>query len=264
MTTATTACCAPLGSPTLSDAEAAATARLFKALADPHRVRIVNLLATSPDPVCACEFTGPLGLGQPTVSHHLKKLVAGRAAGTRAARHLGLLLARPRHPWPPGRRRRPPGSRPMTTQQTDPDTVREQVRARYAAAATEVAGGQDGCGCGQPADCGCGSGCCGATACRGARVRRPSCTPPPTATPLPGAAVLASLGCGKHRRRRTAGRRVACWTWVRAAGSTCCFRPPGRPERESVGVDMTPEMLAPPGRTRRGRGDERGVPQGPG
>ena len=69
------ACCAPLGAASLSDAEAAATARLFKALADPHRVRILNLLATSSDPVCVCEFTGPLGLSQPTVSHHLKKLV---------------------------------------------------------------------------------------------------------------------------------------------------------------------------------------------
>ena len=69
------ACCAPLGSASLSDAEAEKTARLFKALADPHRVKIINLLATSPDPVCVCEFTGPLGLSQPTVSHHLKKLV---------------------------------------------------------------------------------------------------------------------------------------------------------------------------------------------
>jgi ArsR family transcriptional regulator, arsenate/arsenite/antimonite-responsive transcriptional repressor len=68
-------CCAPLGAASLSDAEAEATATLFKALADPHRVKIINLLATSPDPVCVCEFTGPLGLSQPTVSHHLKKLV---------------------------------------------------------------------------------------------------------------------------------------------------------------------------------------------
>jgi ArsR family transcriptional regulator, arsenate/arsenite/antimonite-responsive transcriptional repressor len=70
------ACCASLGASSLSDAEADATARLFGALADPHRVKIVNLLATSSDPVCVCEFTGPLGLSQPTVSHHLKKLVA--------------------------------------------------------------------------------------------------------------------------------------------------------------------------------------------
>ena len=75
MTTGSAVCCAPLGAPGLSNAEAGATARLFKALAEPHRVRIVNLLATSPDPVCVCEFTGPLQLSQPTVSHHLKKLV---------------------------------------------------------------------------------------------------------------------------------------------------------------------------------------------
>ena len=72
---ASAACCAPLGAPSLSDDQAQATARLFKALADPARVRIVNLLAISPDPVCVCEFTDPLGLSQPTVSHHLKKLV---------------------------------------------------------------------------------------------------------------------------------------------------------------------------------------------
>jgi ArsR family transcriptional regulator len=72
---AATACCAPLGAPSLSDGQAEATARLFRPLADPNRVKIVNLLATSSDPVCVCEFTGPLGLSQPTVSHHLKKLV---------------------------------------------------------------------------------------------------------------------------------------------------------------------------------------------
>jgi ArsR family transcriptional regulator, arsenate/arsenite/antimonite-responsive transcriptional repressor len=69
------ACCTPLAAPSLSDDQAEATARLFKALADPHRVKILNLLATSPEPVCVCEFTEPLGLSQPTVSHHLKKLV---------------------------------------------------------------------------------------------------------------------------------------------------------------------------------------------
>ena len=73
--TATAGCCAPLGAPSLSADQAEATARLFKALADPHRVRIVNLLATSAEPVCVCEFTEPLGLSQPTVSHHLKKLI---------------------------------------------------------------------------------------------------------------------------------------------------------------------------------------------
>jgi ArsR family transcriptional regulator len=69
------ACCAPLGAAGLTDDQAEATAQLFKALADPHRVKILNLLATRPEPVCVCEFTGPLKLSQPTVSHHLKKLV---------------------------------------------------------------------------------------------------------------------------------------------------------------------------------------------
>ncbi|HYW29399.1 MAG TPA: metalloregulator ArsR/SmtB family transcription factor [Gaiellales bacterium] len=67
-------CCGPLAAPGLSDAEATATADLFKALADPARVRIVNVLATSGEPVCVCHLTEPLGLSQPTVSHHLKKL----------------------------------------------------------------------------------------------------------------------------------------------------------------------------------------------
>ena len=69
------ACCPPLGAVSLSDDQAQATARVFKALADPARVKILNLLATSPEPVCVCEFTDPLGLSQPTVSHHLKKLL---------------------------------------------------------------------------------------------------------------------------------------------------------------------------------------------
>jgi ArsR family transcriptional regulator, arsenate/arsenite/antimonite-responsive transcriptional repressor len=68
------ACCAPLGAPALSDDEASATAALFQALADPARVRIVNLLARSGEPVCACNLNEPVGLAQPTVSHHLKKL----------------------------------------------------------------------------------------------------------------------------------------------------------------------------------------------
>ena len=68
------ACCAPMAAPSLSVDEAVATADLFKALSDPARVRIVNALATASDPVCACEFEPALGLSQPTVSHHLKKL----------------------------------------------------------------------------------------------------------------------------------------------------------------------------------------------
>jgi len=62
-------------SPLLSDSEAQATAALFRALGDPARVRILNLLATSGEPVCLCNLVEPLGLAQATVSHHLRKLV---------------------------------------------------------------------------------------------------------------------------------------------------------------------------------------------
>ncbi len=67
-------CCAPLATPSLSDDEAQATATIFRALADPARVKIVNLLARSDEPVCVCEFVPAVELSQPTVSHHLKKL----------------------------------------------------------------------------------------------------------------------------------------------------------------------------------------------
>jgi ArsR family transcriptional regulator len=74
-TSAAVACCGALAAPGLTDNEALATAEVFKAMADPARVRILNLLATSGgEPVCVCHLTEPLGLSQPTVSHHLKKL----------------------------------------------------------------------------------------------------------------------------------------------------------------------------------------------
>jgi ArsR family transcriptional regulator, arsenate/arsenite/antimonite-responsive transcriptional repressor len=74
MNTLPIVCCAPLASPLLSDQEADATAALFRALGDPARVRILNLLATTEEPVCVCNLVEPLELSQPTVSHHLKKL----------------------------------------------------------------------------------------------------------------------------------------------------------------------------------------------
>jgi ArsR family transcriptional regulator len=69
-----TECCAPVASSSVSDSETVTLAGIFKALADPARIRIVNLLANSESPICVCDFTGPTGLSQPTVSFHLKKL----------------------------------------------------------------------------------------------------------------------------------------------------------------------------------------------
>lgn len=71
----TSMCCQPIAESPLSTAEAADLARRLKALADPQRLRLLSLLMASPDgEACTCDLTGSLGLSQPTVSHHLKKL----------------------------------------------------------------------------------------------------------------------------------------------------------------------------------------------
>jgi ArsR family transcriptional regulator, arsenate/arsenite/antimonite-responsive transcriptional repressor len=73
--TSPAACCVPLATAGMSDGDATATARLFKALADPHRVRVLNTIAVSGEPVCVCDLIEVLGVSQPTVSFHMKKLV---------------------------------------------------------------------------------------------------------------------------------------------------------------------------------------------
>jgi ArsR family transcriptional regulator, arsenate/arsenite/antimonite-responsive transcriptional repressor len=80
-----TACCAPLGEAVLTPAEAEDLARRLKALADPARLRLLSLLlAAAEGEACTCELTEPLGLSQPTVTHHLKKLAqAGFVTGER-------------------------------------------------------------------------------------------------------------------------------------------------------------------------------------
>src|SRR5437588_10130925 len=65
-------CCAP-GAPPLPKRSAEAIAERFKALCDPARVSIVNRIAGQGE-VCTCQLTAPLGLSQPTVSHHLRRL----------------------------------------------------------------------------------------------------------------------------------------------------------------------------------------------
>ena len=69
-------CCTPLAGSSLTDADAVELERLFKALADKHRLKIINILLRSGDEaVCVCEFQPALGVSQPTVSHHLKQLL---------------------------------------------------------------------------------------------------------------------------------------------------------------------------------------------
>lgn len=70
-----TGCCSPLLSNVLSPSEAEQIAALFRALGEPARLRLISLIAAQPEgEVCACDLVEPLGLSQPTVSHHLKVL----------------------------------------------------------------------------------------------------------------------------------------------------------------------------------------------
>jgi arsenite methyltransferase len=130
----------------------------------------------------------------------------------------------------------------MTTSQTDTDALREQVRARYAAAAKVAAGAGD-CGCGQPAGCGCDSGCCG-----GASAEEPGFGAELYAAPdrdqLPDTALLASLGCGNP----TAVAELREGETVLDLGSRggidvlLSARRVG-PTGRAYGLDMTEEML---------------------
>jgi ArsR family transcriptional regulator, arsenate/arsenite/antimonite-responsive transcriptional repressor len=68
-------CCPVLLEAPLGEAEAVTLAAALKVLADPARLRLVSLIAAQPEAeACVCNLTGPLGLSQPTVSHHLKVL----------------------------------------------------------------------------------------------------------------------------------------------------------------------------------------------
>jgi ArsR family transcriptional regulator, arsenate/arsenite/antimonite-responsive transcriptional repressor len=70
------ACCTPLLRQPITASQAAGLARLLKALADPTRLRLVSMVAAHEGgEACVCELTEPLGLTQPTISHHLKILV---------------------------------------------------------------------------------------------------------------------------------------------------------------------------------------------
>jgi ArsR family transcriptional regulator, arsenate/arsenite/antimonite-responsive transcriptional repressor len=69
-------CCAPLNGSPLTEANATELESVFKALADRHRVKIINrLLAGDGEAVCVCEFQEMLDLKQSSVSYHLKQLL---------------------------------------------------------------------------------------------------------------------------------------------------------------------------------------------
>jgi ArsR family transcriptional regulator, arsenate/arsenite/antimonite-responsive transcriptional repressor len=74
-TTAGLPCCTPISGDVLTAAEAAELAAALKAVADPARLRLLSLIqAYEGGEACVCDLTEPVGLSQPTVSHHLRVL----------------------------------------------------------------------------------------------------------------------------------------------------------------------------------------------
>ncbi len=82
------ACCSPLATEPLSEGRAVELAAVFKALADPVRLRLLSLIAShTGGEACVCEVTGAFHLTGPTISHHLKVLreaglITGQRRGT--------------------------------------------------------------------------------------------------------------------------------------------------------------------------------------
>lgn len=67
-------CCAPLAAAPLAAGQADSVARMFKALGDPVRLRLLSMITSAGDEVCVCDLTAAFDLAQPTISHHLKVL----------------------------------------------------------------------------------------------------------------------------------------------------------------------------------------------
>jgi ArsR family transcriptional regulator, arsenate/arsenite/antimonite-responsive transcriptional repressor len=83
----TGACCPSVLATPLGEGDAADLARVFGALADPVRLRLLGLVAEAGE-VCACDLLAPLGKSQPTVSHHTKVLA-----------DVGLIVGEKRGRW---------------------------------------------------------------------------------------------------------------------------------------------------------------------
>jgi ArsR family transcriptional regulator len=85
-------CCPPVVAAPLDAEQAGNTAKMFKALGDPIRLRLLSMIASAPDDggagVCVCDLTGPFDLSAPTISYHLKTL-----------REAGLVTSERRGTW---------------------------------------------------------------------------------------------------------------------------------------------------------------------
>ncbi len=89
-------CCRPLAEAPLAERDAAELARVFGALADPVRLRLLSIVAARGE-VCSCELEEPLGRSQPTISHHTKVLAeAGLISGEKRGRWMWWSIDAPR------------------------------------------------------------------------------------------------------------------------------------------------------------------------
>ena len=212
-------------------------ARVAKALGDPIRLQLVDVLRKHAGKVCVCELVPLFDVSQPTVSHHLKVL---REAGLVDSERRGLWAYYYVLPdalaefgaWVTGSAPEPLRSLPMS------DDIHEIVRERYAAAAREAAAGaQPGIvgGCGE-------GGCCAPSeAVFGGDLYDAR----PTAAGCPRRPCSPAWAAATPPRSPSCARARWCSTSARAAASTCCSRarrvgPTGR----AYGLDMTDEMLA--------------------
>src|SRR3712207_9023379 len=84
-------CCEPVVYPDVERAGALRMAAVAKALGDPIRLQLVDVLRKHAGKVCVCELVPLFDASQPTLSHHLKKL---RAAGIRSEEHTSELQSR--------------------------------------------------------------------------------------------------------------------------------------------------------------------------
>jgi ArsR family transcriptional regulator len=88
-------CCTPIAGAPLDADQAADLAHVLKALADPARLRLLSVIqAADGGEACQCDLTDPVGLSQPTVSHHLKVLRdAGLVTATRRGTNIWYAAA---------------------------------------------------------------------------------------------------------------------------------------------------------------------------
>ena len=227
-------------------------AAVAKALGDPIRLQLVDVLRKHAGKVCVCELVPLFDISQPTLSHHLKTLRDGRHRRLRAARAVGLLLRPPRRP----------GGADRMAELSENTDIREIVRERYAAARQRASPtARRGCGCG-PADASAlvaaardadlrttdadGDEVFGAALYGDEAARRPDrrrsqaslgCGVPTAVADLHEGETVLDLGSGAGADVLISARRVG---------------PTGR----AIGLDMTDEMLAL-ARAQRRRGGRR-------